>query len=259
MTTEVAAPVAIDEPGWLRKLRDDVSLYMTPAFFVLLAVAVAVVWIYADFDFQTADILEPSKLLTQTARHLVMTFWSTVIVILIAVPVGILLTRPRFRRFTGPVLAVANAGQAIPSYGLLVLFLLAFGQGPRTAIMALTVYAILPVLRNTMVGLEQVDEAVIEAGRGMGLSKWQALIQIELPLAVPVILAGVRTALVINVGTAALAFLIGGGGLGVTINSGLKLRRDTAVFIGGALVAMLALIIDFAAASAERWMRPKGV
>src|SRR5665811_575976 len=155
--------------------------YMTPAFFVILAVSVVVVWIYADFDFQTADILDRSKLVSQTGRHLVLTFWSTVIVILIAVPLGIMLTRPRFRRLSGPVLAVANAGQAIPSYGLLVLFLLAFGQGSQTAIIALTVYALLPVLRNTMVGLEQVDQAVIEAGRGMGLSRWQALIQIELP------------------------------------------------------------------------------
>lgn len=256
-TTAVSAPT--EEPGWVARLRRDVSLYMTPAFFVLLALTVSAVWIYSEFDFQTNDILEPSKLLTQTGRHLVLTFWSTVIVIAIAVPLGVMLTRPRFRRWSGPVLAVANAGQAVPAYGLLVLVFLWLGQGATTAIVALTVYAILPVLRNTMVGLNQVDQAVIEAGRGMGLSRWQALTRIELPLAVPVILAGVRTALVINVGTAALAFLINGGGLGVTINSGLKLRRDTAVFIGGSLVAMLALLVDFIAATIERWLRPKGL
>jgi osmoprotectant transport system permease protein len=163
------------------------------------------------------------------------------------------------RKYSGPVLSVANAGQAIPAYGLLILFLAALSPGPTVAIIGLTVYAILPVLRNTMVGLDQVDRSVIEAGRGMGMSKRQALFGIELPLAVPVILAGVRTALVINVGTAALAFLVGGGGLGVAINSGLKLQRDTAVFIAGALVAMLALVVDFVAALVERYLRPKGI
>jgi osmoprotectant transport system permease protein len=93
----------------------------------------------------------------------------------------------------------------------------------------------------------------------MGMSKGQALRGIELPLAVPVILAGVRTALIINVGMAALVFLIGGGALGETINSALKLQRDVAVFIGGALVALLALAIDFLAALAERYLRPKGI
>lgn len=128
-----------------------------------------------------------------------------------------------------------------------------------TAVIALTVFAILPVLRNTMVGLDQVDTATVEAARGMGMSKRQTLLGIELPLSVPVILAGVRTALVINVGMAALVFLIGAGGLGETINSGLKLQRNTAIFVGAALVAMLALVIDFLAALAERYLRPKGI
>jgi osmoprotectant transport system permease protein len=235
------------------------DLVITPVFFLLLAFSVAVVWIYVDFDLQTTSILRPAKLLRETGQHLAMTFWSTLAVIVIAIPLGILLTRPRFRGLTGPVLGVANAGQAIPAYGLLILFLAWIGPGLQTAVYALIVYAILPILRNTMVGLDQVDKSVIEAGRGMGLSKWQALRRIELPLAVPVILAGVRTALVINVGTAALGFLIGAGGLGVSIGAGLQLQRDTATFVAGALVAMLALMVDFTAASIERWLRPKGL
>ena len=258
MTTEAISP-SRDSSWMLERIRGNVELYITPIFFGILAIATAVVWIYSDFDFQTSDILEPSKLLSQTWEHIILTFWSTLIVLLIAIPLGILLTRPRFRGYSGPVLGIANGGQAIPAYGLLVLFAAWLGTDVSTAVVALTVFSILPVLRNTMVGLDQVDTAVIEAGRGMGLSKLQALRQIELPLAVPVILAGIRIALVINVGTAALAFLIGAGGLGETINSGLKLCRDAAVFIGGALVAMLALVIDFVAALAERYMRPKGV
>lgn len=259
MTTETSTVSVTPAPPWLEKIRGNVELYITPVFFAILAAAAGAVWVYSDFDFQTNDILEPSKLVSQTWEHIILTFWSTLIVLLIAIPLGIVLTRPRFRKFSSPILGIANGGQAIPAYGLLVLFAAFLGTNVTTAIVALSVFSMLPVLRNTMVGLDQVDQSVIEAGRGMGLSKMQVLRQIELPLAVPVILAGIRIALVINVGTAALAFLIGAGGLGETINSGLKLRRDTAVFIGGALVAMLALVIDFIAALVERYMRPKGV
>jgi osmoprotectant transport system permease protein len=257
---EVAAPAEGSE----RQRRYD--LWITPIVLTLLATMVIVVWLYSEFDATTADILERSKLLRQTRQHIGITLWSTVAVVGIAVPAGILITRPRFKRLATPILTVANSGQAIPAYGLIVLFFAWLGQGTglliggtTTAIAALTVFGILPVLRNTMVGLEQVDQSVIEAGRGMGMSKRQALLKIELPLAVSVILAGVRTALVINVGMGALVFLIGAGGLGETINSGLKLQRNTAIFIGAALVALLALLIDWIAALAERYLRPKGL
>ena len=257
MTAPSQGSLEVQPP--LGRFKLTTELVITPIFFALIAIVTTAIWIYSDFDFQTNDILEPSKLLSQTREHIILTFWSTLIVLLIAIPLGVLLTRPRYRKFSGTVLSFANGGQAIPAYGLLVLFAALLGTDVSTAIVALAVFSMLPVLRNTMVGLDQVDRAVIEAGRGMGLSKLQTLRQIELPLAVPVVLAGIRIALVINVGTAALAFLIGAGGLGETINSGLKLRRDTAVFVGGALVAMLALMIDFIAALAERYMRPKGV
>lgn len=260
MTAPAAvAPTDVRDPEYVAQIRSKLEVYITPAFFGLIAAAAGAVWVYSDFDQQTSMILDPGGLWSSTLQHLNLTVWSTLLVLLVAVPLGVLLTRPDFRKFAGPVLSVANAGQAIPAYGLLTIFLLFMSFGPVTAILALTVYAILPVLRNTMVGIDQVDQAVIEAGRGMGLSKRQALLDIELPLAVPVILAGVRTALVINVGTAALAVFIGGGGLGATINSGLKLNRPTATFIGGALVAMFALAMDFIASLIERWLRPKGL
>lgn len=259
MTTETVAPVRAAKTDTRPWLLGWVDLVITPAVFLFLATTLAVVWIYTDFDRTTADILEPSKLLRQGREHIVITFWSTLAVVLVAIPAGIAITRPRLRRFAPGVLAVANSGQSIPAYGLIVLFFAWLGQGTGTAVVALAVYALLPVLRNTMVGLDQVDRAVIEAGRGMGMSKLQALLKIELPLAVPVILAGVRTALVINVGMAALAFLIGAGGLGETINSGLKLQRNTAIFVGAALVALLALLVDWLAALAERYLKPKGI
>src|SRR5690606_33942094 len=124
-TTESALGAAI---------RRNVDLYITPAFFLLLAFAAGVVWNYSDFDYQTASILEPSKLLTEVGQHLNLTFWSTVIVLIVAVPLGILLTRPAYRKFAGPVLGIANAGQAIPAYGLLILFLIPMTPGAGTAI-----------------------------------------------------------------------------------------------------------------------------
>jgi osmoprotectant transport system permease protein len=260
--TSVVAPSAPSQSrgsAAAEAIRERIGLIITPAMFTMLGIATVIVWIYSDFDSVTEDILEPEKLINQLQSHMNVTFWSTLLVILIAIPLGILLTRPAYRKFAGPVLSFANSGQAIPAYGLIIIFFTWMGRGAVTAVIALTVFAILPVLRNTMVGLDQVDKPTIEAARGMGMSKLQTLLRIELPLAVPVILAGVRTALVINVGMAALVFLIGAGGLGETINSGLKLQRNTAIFIGASLVALLALIIDFVAALAERYLRPKGI
>ena len=232
----------------------------------ILALAVAL-WAYyrglgldPEVNFQQASALDWSiKLWPQTVQQLTIAFWSTVIVVLIAVPSGMVLTRPAMRRYGPAVLSVANAGQALPAYGLLVIFLVMLGQGLTTVVWALVLYALLPVLRNTMVGLDGVDRPTIEAGRGMGMTKWQALMHIELPLAVPVIIAGVRTAMIINIGMATLAFLIGGGGLGVTISVGLKLQQDPVLLVGAALVAIVALSFDWLGAVAERYLRPRGL
>jgi len=211
-------------------------------------------------NFQQASALDwDTKLWPQTVDMFKIAFSSTVLVIAIAVPLGILLTRPSMRRFAPSVLAVANAGQALPAYGLLVLFLLLLGQGLTTVIWALVLYALLPVLRNTMVGLDNVDRSVIEAGRGMGMTKRNALTRIELPLAVPVIIAGIRTAMTINIGMATLAFLIGGGGLGITISSGLKLQQNPVLLVGAGMVAILALTFDWIGALMERFLKPKGL
>ena len=247
--------VESDAPGrtW------NFDLIITPIAMGLLLVLLVTVWQFADMDVTTKKILAPANLRIQTWQHLQITFWSTLLVISIAIPLGIFITREGFKKFSGPILTVANSGQAIPAYGLLVLFAAWIGTGMRTVIIALIVFGILPVLRNTMVGLEQVDRSYMEAGKGMGYSGFQVLTRIELPLAVPVILAGVRTALVINVGTAALATYIGGGALGETINSGLKLQRNTALFVGAALVGLLALTIDWLAALAQYKLKPKGI
>lgn len=261
MTTETArGPTTVGWVGtWREAILDKIDLVVTPVFFVILGSSVAAVWVYAPSDTTIDRILSWNALRGNIIDHISMTAWSTLLVVVIAIPLGIFITRPAFKKYAPPILTFANSGQAIPAFGLLVLFAGWMGTGQRTAILAFTVFALLPVLRNTMVGLQQVDQSVIEAGRGMGLSKRQALFDIELPLAVPVILAGIRTALVINVGMAALGFLIGAGGLGEPIGAGLQLNRPTAVFIAGGLVAALALLVDFLAALAERYLRPKGI
>lgn len=233
---------------------------------VLIAALAGVLWLYyqsldlAHANRQQRSALDWStKLWPQTLDIINIAFLSTALVIVIAVPLGIILTRPWARRIAPPILAVANAGQALPAYGLLVAFLGLTGQGTRTVIYALTLYAILPVLRNTMVGLEGVNRNVIEAGRGMGMTKFGVLLKIEMPLAVPIIVAGVRTAMIINIGMATLAFLIGGGGLGITISSGLKLNQNSVLIVGATLVAIVALTFDWLGAVAERYLRPRGI
>jgi osmoprotectant transport system permease protein len=197
--------------------------------------------------------------------HVKLTAISTAIVLAIAIPLGILLTRDFARRLTPAVLGFANIGQAVPSIGVLAIFAVLFGLGIDGVIFALVIYCLLSVLRNTMVGIEQVDPALLEAARGMGMSKLQVLRRVELPLAVPVMLAGIRTALIINVGTATLAAFTlgapgdGSNGLGELINSGIRLGRDSVVLTGGALTAVLALTLDWIAGLVERVLRPKGL
>lgn len=231
----------------------------TPALLVGVCVG-----LYAYVQDQELDRIEQvslnaSFIQEKLVEHVQLTVVSTALVIAIAVPLGILLTRPRLRRLSAGFLTLANIGQAVPSIGVLVLLAITVGIGFDKAIYALVLYATLPVLRNTMVGLDQVDRSLIEAGRGMGLTSWGVLRRIELPLAVPVMLAGIRTALIINVGTATLATFIGAGGLGFLIDQGNRFNRTSVLVTGSVLTAVLALLLDWIAGIAEDLLRPKGL
>ncbi len=242
----------VELPGWVRYLTTPVLLGL-----VLLALYVYVSSIQLDSIEQRTLNLE---YITQvTIEHVQLTIASTLIVVVLAVSLGVLLTRPFARAMTPLVLGVVNIGQAVPSIGLLVLMAIAFGVGFWYAVIALIAYSFLPILRNTMVGLQQIDRALIEAGRGMGMSKLAVLFRIELPLAVPVILAGIRTALVINVGTATLATFVDAGGLGDIIINGIRLGRDPVLITGSVLTAVLALTVDWVAGIVESLLRPKGL
>ncbi len=257
------ASVALTAARPARWVPRPLGLWLAP--FGIVALALALFWYYQGLDLSHAVRQQRSaldwstKLRPELLQHLKIALWSTLLVIAVAVPLGILLTRPRMRRAAPYIVSVANTGQALPAYGLLVLFGTYLAFNTRTVIVALAFFALLPVLRNTMVGLDAVDRPLIEAGRGMGMTRLQVLARIELPLAVPVILAGVRVAMVINIGMATLAYLIGGGGLGITIASGLKNQQDPVLIVASTLVALVALTFDWIGAVAERVLRPSGL
>lgn len=248
--------------------RDRVT---TESLIVLLAIPVIVVAgfvgyavylqtssVYAD-DVVVNNALAPSAVVSQTWELVRLTLVSAVVVVLVAVPLGVLLTRGRAKAAAPVVIGIANAGQAAPAVGLIVLFAIWFGYGFWTAVAALTLYAVLPVLRNTIVGLQGVDPTLVEAGRGIGMSAFAVLRRVELPLALPVIMAGVRTALVLLVGTATLTTFINAGGLGGTIQAGISLLRYPVIVWGAVLVALLALLIEWLGRVLELLARPKGV
>ncbi len=263
-TTQAAgAPAGQADPGPEGQLSDSGGSVKSLAWQLVgiaIAFGVVVAWLtLSDLSATERTTLNPGTLWGYTLEHLQLTAVGAVIVLIIAIPLGVLLTRGPMRKFSGPVLAVANFGQAAPAVGLIVLLAFWLGYGFWTAVVSLVAYAVLPVLRNTMVGLGQVDERLIEAGRGMGMSANAVLFRVEIPLAVPVMLSGIRTALVLLVGTATLATFINGGGLGITIITGVNLDLPTVLIAGSLLVALLALVIDWLGRLVEFVARPKGL
>jgi osmoprotectant transport system permease protein len=226
----------------------------------VLAVVGSLVYVnVADISESEKRSLSVSQLLVLLRQHMEVSLAATLLTCLVAIPLGVLLTRGRMRRFAKPIITVAGFGQAAPAIGLIALGAVLFGIGSVGAIVALTVYGALPIIANTVVGLDGVDPRLVEAARGMGMSSMSTLLRIELPLAMRVIIAGVRTALVLIVGTAALASFTGAGGLGQLITTGIKLQQSTTLIVGAILVAALALSIDWLARVVEIVVAPKGL
>lgn len=217
----------------------------TPVLLVATGVAV-VAWAQAGATGSEARVLGTENLLMRLREHLGLAAVSTGLAVAVAVPAGVAATRPAWRRSAPPLLFVANVGQSVPTIAVLALAFSVTGIGFRTAVIGLFAYSLLPVLRNTVAGLAGVDPATVEAAGGMGMSPAQVLLRVEGPLAWPVILAGIRTAAVVNVGTAALATFVGAGGLGALITVGLDNQRDRILYTGAALTALLALAVDWA-------------
>lgn len=242
-----------------RLRRTPIDVYFEPFLIVVFGVGYFL-WYRSTTLTPTEEAsLGWSTLQTTILDHITLTLTATVFVVLIAIPLGILLTRQKARPFKGVVINFANIGQAAPAVGLIVLLTMWLGTGFRTAVVGLVVYAILPILQNTIIGIDQVDKRTIEAARGIGFSGVRTLVQVELPLAVPVILNGVRTALVILVGTATLSTFIGATSLGTLITTGVTLFLPKLLISGAILVALLALTIDWLGRLVELFATPRGV
>ena len=187
-------------------------------------------------------IEQHEKLLTQVVQHLGLTFLSLILAIIVGLPLGILIARKR--KLSNPVLGFAGILQTIPSIALLGFMIPAFGIGATPAIVALLIYALLPIIRNTYTGITGVNPTVIEAAKAMGMNWKQMLFKVELPVAMPVIIAGIRTAAVINVGVATLASFVAAGGLGEFIFGGISLNNSNMILAGAIPAALLAILLD---------------
>ena len=204
-------------------------------------------------------------ILKATYQHVFLTFTALVIALVISLPLGIFLAKTRFKKLSGLILSIAGVIQTIPSLAMIALIVVIFALirlptiGRLPGIVALVLYALLPLLRNTYTGIKQVDPIIIEVARGMGMKERQILFSVELPLSLPVITAGIRIATVWTIGIATLVGLIGAGGLGDLIIRGLRTIRIDYLLAGTVPAALLALVSDWIISRLERWLTPEGL
>lgn len=189
-------------------------------------------------------------------QHMILVFSSMFFALLVGIPSGILLSRPGYRRFAEYIMQIFNVGNTLPPLAVLALAMVIFGIGDTPAIIALFLASLLPIVRNTYAGLCGVPPSLLEAAKGIGMTKWQSLRQVELPNAWPVMLSGIRIATAINVGTAPLAFLIGASSYGELIFPGIYLNDFPTLIMGAAATALFALILDTLLAALGRVLSP---
>ena len=220
---------------------------------ILLAAGItATVYFVENATPMAARLLDYPNVLRVLGQHLLLVAVSSLLAIATAVPLGIIISQPAFRLVAAAIEGLVNIGQTVPSLAVLALFMTLFGLGFQTAVFALWLYSLLPILRNTYAGMKSIGPEIIEAARGMGMKAHRILRRIELPLALSIIMAGIRTAVVINVGTATLASFIGAGGLGDLIVTGIALRRTELIYTGAILSAFMAIFFDDLLARLEK-------
>ncbi|PCK19993.1 choline ABC transporter permease [Bacillus pumilus] len=208
---------------------------------------------------QIINFLEKNggELLTKMWEHLYISLIAVVLGIIVAVPLGVILTR--MKKGAGFVIGVVNVFQTLPSLAILAFFIPILGVGKIPAIVALFFYSVLPILRNTYAGVQGVNKNLLESGKGIGMTTWEQIRLVELPLAVPVIMAGVRTSTIYLIGWTTLAAFIGGGGLGDYILIGLQLYQPEYIIAGAIPVTILAVIIDLTLMKLEKKVTPEGL
>ncbi|MBC1511786.1 ABC transporter permease [Listeria booriae] len=188
-------------------------------------------------------------------RHFLMSAYGVIFAAIVAIPLGIYIARKK--KLAGWVIQTANIIQTIPALALLAMLMLVMGLGTNTVVLSLFLYSILPILKNTYTGIQNVDGALLESGKAMGMTKWQVLRMIEIPLALSVIMAGIRNALVIAIGVAAIGTFVGAGGLGDIIVRGTNATNGTAIILAGAIpTALMAVMADVLLGWVERTLNP---
>jgi len=235
---------------------------MNPRFmrFCVVGAGIALLCAAAIASGGAAAILQYRKEMVHLSQqHIMLVLYSGGPAIVAGVLLGIALTRRSLRRFCEPVMQVLNIVTAIPTLAIIALAMMALGVGKPPALVALFLHALLPIVRNTVEGLRQLPPAELECARGMGMTPSQTLMLVELPEALPIIAQGVRVALVINVGVAPLAFLVGGGGLGDLIFSGIDLFEPAMMLAGAIPTAALAVTLDFLLSRLTRLLVSPGI
>lgn len=197
------------------------------------------------------------QLISKTIEHFYISIIALLIAIVVAVPLGILLSKTT--RTANVVLTIAGVLQTIPTLAVLAIMIPIFGVGKTPAIVALFIYVLLPILNNTVLGVKNIDKNVIQAGQSMGMTKMQLMKDIELPLALPLIISGIRLSSVYVISWATLASYVGAGGLGDLVFNGLNLYQPPMIISAAILVTLLALIVDFLLSLVEKWAVPKGL
>ncbi|EAD2927633.1 ABC transporter permease [Listeria monocytogenes] len=188
-------------------------------------------------------------------RHFLMSAYGVIFAAFIAIPLGVYIARKK--RLAGWVIQIANIIQTIPALAMLAVLMLIMGLGTNTVVLSLFLYSLLPILKNTYTGIRNVDGALLESGKAMGMTKWQVLRLIEMPLALSVIMAGIRNALVIAIGVAAIGTFVGAGGLGDIIVRGTNATNGTAIILAGAIpTAVMAILADLLLGWVERTLNP---
>lgn len=231
-----------------------------PAILSTLFVAILASLFYAHSD-ELLSLIELYRedVLYLSLQHLELVAISGGLAVVCGVALGIVLSRSCMARLAEPVIQLLNIGATIPTLAVLALSMSFLGVGTVPALFALWVMALLPIVRNTYAGIQSVPAYLIEAARGMGMRAWHIVFRIELPNALFVIFAGIRTAISINIGTAPLAFLIGAGGLGELIFIGIDLNEFDMLLAGVIPVALLAVVVDFILGQMQYWLVPRGV
>ncbi len=198
-----------------------------------------------------------SQILSLTVEHIYITSIAMGLAILVSVPLGIFLTR--FSRLDSLVIGAVGVLQTIPSLALLAVMIPFLGVGFKPAVVALFLYALLPIVRNTYLGVKEVTPELVKAARGMGMTRFQILIKVQIPIALPVIIGGIRTSTVICIGTATIAALIGAGGLGSLIYRGLQQFRTEYIITGALFSALLAMSLDYGMGAIEYLITSRGL